>query len=342
MLSFLRRRVTRKGFTLIELLVVIAIIAILIGLLLPAVQKVREAAARTSSTNNLKQLGLAVHNFHDTFQRFPGNGLNNQTVGSLPVTSASTSAPALYQVLPYIEQDALYRQTIAPTSPTTVKSYNEPARGRPGNISNKPTSDYAFNAGIMTAANTGTTVSATTVGLATIGDGTSLTILAGGKAMNSADYSTTSTAADLSILDLGAAGGPSGTAPTTAPSAASALYSATVRGSNVVSINATTLNTNESSPGIATTTTSTAGSTTLVVAQRDIGANAPKAGQSSDNFGGPYPAGVLFVFADGHVQSLSYSWLSTTFGTSYSGTSSTITNLRAALTPSGGEVFTLE
>jgi prepilin-type N-terminal cleavage/methylation domain-containing protein len=90
----------RVGFTLIELLVVIAIIAILIGLLVPAVQKVREAASRTQCLNNLKQMALATHNFHDSFKQFPpAMGKFNNVYGT-----------AHFFILPYIEQTPLYNQ----------------------------------------------------------------------------------------------------------------------------------------------------------------------------------------------------------------------------------------
>jgi prepilin-type N-terminal cleavage/methylation domain-containing protein len=114
----------RTAFTLVELLVVIAIIAILIGLLLPAVQKIREAAARTQCRNNLKQLGLAAHNYHDVNHSLPPGWL-----GTSPVVDNYAGQPfgpdtwdfgwpgqfvgVLFYLLPYIEQANLQTQTVA-------------------------------------------------------------------------------------------------------------------------------------------------------------------------------------------------------------------------------------
>src|SRR3954451_2242932 len=103
----------RRGFTLIELLVVIAIIAILIGLLLPAVQKVREAAARAQCSNQLHQLAVAAHNFHSEKERFPVGlsfDASNSTEPKCPFPQNQSGRNWIVELLPYFEQDGLQRQ----------------------------------------------------------------------------------------------------------------------------------------------------------------------------------------------------------------------------------------
>jgi prepilin-type N-terminal cleavage/methylation domain-containing protein len=207
----------RSGFTLIELLVVIAIIAILIGLLVPAVQQVRSSAARAQCQNHLKQMGLGVHSFHDVHKYFPtaGSGAGARAVaGGAPVAPKSQTWGWMYQLLPFIEQAPLYNNTADNTiKQAVVPIYFCPARrssvvlalpngavhdyiGNGGaglNSFSTPTwrpasSTVASNGGYGVISNVLAGSSVQLVRMGIIIDGTSNTMLIGEKSLHTARY----------------------------------------------------------------------------------------------------------------------------------------------------------
>jgi type II secretory pathway pseudopilin PulG len=171
-------RPQRAGFTLFQLLIILAILAILLGLLLPAVAKVREAAARSQSMNNLKQIGLACHSYHDTF-------------GVLPPGVDANGFSASTCVLPFIEQAAVFQlidfkksiddKANAPARATRIRVFMSPTDTIDSVTTDFGATNYLFNAGSKPdlEGNDGVFFEGSKIKLAEIVDGTSNTLMAG-------------------------------------------------------------------------------------------------------------------------------------------------------------------
>lgn len=188
----------RSAFTLIELLVVIAIIGTLIGILLPAVHKVREAASRTQCQNNLKQIGLAFQAHHDNLGYFPSGGwgwnLAPSYVGGIPMTGPLQRAGWGFQILPYIEGDTVWRAGAATAIGSTNRLFFCPSRRAPQTITGSDKYVPPVTGGQLTRAmcdyagsnreNTGIVRRFVPVKIVEVTDGLSETLMVSEKRMN--------------------------------------------------------------------------------------------------------------------------------------------------------------
>jgi prepilin-type N-terminal cleavage/methylation domain-containing protein len=272
-----RSRGIRPAFTLVELLVVIAIIGVLVGLLLPAVQAAREASRRSKCQNNLKQLGIGCHMFHDTFKKLPYNSQASLNYGRPSTPSGSWA----YNIMPFIELQAAYLSTegyvMYDTSPAHVHDkrfpvFLCPSRQRKGFKTDNSSSnagsmtDYVINPRINCPNMPPTNLNENNQpdanhGLAFITDGTSNTILLGEKALQTGQYQSDAIGSFDETLWRGGAGG-------------------TARGRNT-----TTFNTGQPAPAIVQD------SPTVTHGNR---------------WGSPHPGSCLFVLADGSVRGIKY------------------------------------
>ena len=357
----------RKGFTLIELLVVIAIIAILIALLVPAVQKVREAAARTQSVNNLKQIGVACQSFHDGNKRLPFNGttLNLTTVGGpnyrqQAQSNSPTSGSWLFQILPYIDQQVMFNlngnNTATGFTTTGVQAFLCPGRGRPsyttvasggpvGGSVGGAWSDYHINAVMNYTASAASGSPAlpspnnafsredskrTMVGIT---DGTSNTIMAGHGYIPRDIYSSQGTAALAPFSSAIWMGGTQGTARSWGAAAVNTFPAA---GAAPTGTNGNTL--------ITTAGQATTSITGILRDDNSTVANRPGLTPTATNqlpWGGPFPQGALFAWVDGTVRMVPYSVNQQGWGATAAAPNNVPTCFGAYLTPNGGEAATL-
>jgi prepilin-type N-terminal cleavage/methylation domain-containing protein len=346
---------SRNGFTLIELLVVIAIIAILIALLVPAVQKVRTAAARTQSINNLKQIGLASQSYHDAYKHLPFNGIattsaagsNGMTYYQAATAEINTSGSWGFQISPFIDQSVVFANPAGAN--LGISAYMCPGRGRPtmtttayDGATSPPWADYVINpwlndqvAGSVSAPDNHMTM----VGIT---DGTSNTIFYGHGQVRPADYATmVSTAGYLftileggttaTALNCSSTAGTTTATPVATPVAVPvAVPVAIVAGGNTAP---TTTATAVGTTTTATSTSTTASSTTVTFTTD----SANTLTTAYRGWGGPFDTGCLVCMVDGTVRIFPYTMPVGTF-TNGAGTQN---SLASFMTPNGAEDVTL-